>query len=154
MHLCQEVTCSAGHKEGQSEARDIELSSSCSSRGEKSRDGEEEEDYNLEITDESAWDGEVEKWLNQIEPIPHVPRINGDIPSMVEITSDHQRLLNRLQLYDLVVRKVQGDGNCQYGVKIILFSCFKETYSIEILPKEHRSKRAPSPSSPAEATSP
>ncbi|XP_047316523.1 OVARIAN TUMOR DOMAIN-containing deubiquitinating enzyme 12-like [Impatiens glandulifera] len=183
-------------------------SSSCSSPGEKSCDGEEEEEYyNLEITDESAWDGEVEKRLNQIVPIPHVPRINGDIPSIDEATSDHQRLLNRLQLYDLVECKVQGDGNCQfralsdqfyrspehhkfvrqqvvnqlksdrevyegyvpmeyneylkkmsksgewgdhvtlqaaadaYGVKIIIFTSFKDTCSIEIQPKEQKSKR-------------
>ncbi|KAA8518736.1 hypothetical protein F0562_016490 [Nyssa sinensis] len=47
-------------------------------------------------------------------PVPHIPRINGDIPSFDEATSDHQRLLDRLQLYDLVERKVQGDGNCQF----------------------------------------
>ncbi|KAI3920538.1 hypothetical protein MKW92_021857 [Papaver armeniacum] len=33
--------------------------------------------------------------------------------SVDEATSDHQRLLDRLQLYDLIEFKVQGDGNCQ-----------------------------------------
>ncbi|KAG6507141.1 hypothetical protein ZIOFF_032482 [Zingiber officinale] len=96
----------------------------------------------LEISDEhSVADGEVGRRLNQMHPIPHVPRINGDVPSFDEATSDHQRLLERyisfvlyvfseicdnfstmvkiednfswLKLYDLVERKVQGDGNCQ-----------------------------------------
>ncbi|XP_071910551.1 OVARIAN TUMOR DOMAIN-containing deubiquitinating enzyme 12 isoform X2 [Coffea arabica] len=70
--------------------------------------------YDLEITEESELDGEVGKRLNQMIPVPHVPRINGDIPSVHEATSDHQRLLDRLQLYDLVEHKVQGDGNCQF----------------------------------------
>ncbi|TYH43464.1 hypothetical protein ES332_D11G130500v1, partial [Gossypium tomentosum] len=43
----------------------------------------------------------------------HVPKINGVKPSIDEETSDHQRLLDRLQLYGLVDNKVQGDGNCQ-----------------------------------------
>ncbi|TYG61282.1 hypothetical protein ES288_D07G135000v1 [Gossypium darwinii] len=43
----------------------------------------------------------------------HVPKINGVIPSFDEETSDHQRLLDRLQLYGLVENKVQGDGNYQ-----------------------------------------
>ncbi|CAI0452888.1 unnamed protein product, partial [Linum tenue] len=46
--------------------------------------------------------------------VQHVPRINGEIPSVDEATLDHQRLLDRLQVYDLVERKVQGDGNCQF----------------------------------------
>ncbi|XP_074580524.1 OVARIAN TUMOR DOMAIN-containing deubiquitinating enzyme 12-like isoform X1 [Curcuma longa] len=69
----------------------------------------------LEISDEySVADGEVGRRLNQMHSIPHVPRINGDVPSFDEATSDHQRLLERLRLYDLVERKVQGDGNCQF----------------------------------------
>ncbi|WOG96497.1 hypothetical protein DCAR_0415833 [Daucus carota subsp. sativus] len=138
---------------------------------------------------------------------PHVPRTNGDIPSVDEATSDHQRLLDRLQLYNLVECKVQGDGNCQfralsdqlyrtpehhksvrrqvvnqlkshpemyegyvpmdygdylkkmsksgewgdhvtlqaaadsYGVKIFVLTSFKDTCSIEILPKVQKSER-------------
>ncbi|XP_047955027.1 OVARIAN TUMOR DOMAIN-containing deubiquitinating enzyme 9-like isoform X2 [Salvia hispanica] len=62
----------------------------------------------------SVIDGEMEKRLNQLVPIPHVPKINGEIPSVDEATSDHQRLLNRLQMYDLVELKILGDGNCQF----------------------------------------
>ncbi|KMT09835.1 hypothetical protein BVRB_6g128110 isoform A [Beta vulgaris subsp. vulgaris] len=99
--------------ENSQEADDTGHSSSCSSPGERSNDGEDHS-YYLEFADESALDGELGKRLNQMIPVPHVPRINGEIPSMDEATSDHQRLLDRLQLYDLVERKVQGDGNCQF----------------------------------------
>ncbi|KAH1191453.1 OTU domain-containing protein [Glycine max] len=68
----------------------------------------------LEISDESSLDGEVGKRLNQMVPIPHVPKTNEKIPSDDEEISDHQRLLDRLQLYDLIECKVQGDGNCQF----------------------------------------
>ncbi|KAH9620602.1 hypothetical protein KSS87_012101, partial [Heliosperma pusillum] len=88
-------------------------SSSCSSPGDRSNDGEDYS-YSLEFVNESSVDGELGKRLNQMVPVPHVPKINGEIPSMDEATSDHQRLLDRLQLYELVERKVQGDGNCQF----------------------------------------
>ncbi|OMO90710.1 Ovarian tumor, otubain [Corchorus capsularis] len=69
----------------------------------------------VDIIDESSvLDGEVEKRLNDMVAIPHVPKINGEIPSVDEEVSDHQRLLDRLQLYGLVENKVQGDGNCQF----------------------------------------
>ncbi|XP_059646858.1 OVARIAN TUMOR DOMAIN-containing deubiquitinating enzyme 12-like isoform X2 [Cornus florida] len=103
----------SGLEDGQGEFDDVGPSSSCSSPGDKSYDGEEYL-YSLEIADESSLDGEVGKRLNQVVPVPHVPRINGDIPSFHEATSDHQRLTDRLQLYDLIERKVQGDGNCQF----------------------------------------
>ncbi|CAD6268416.1 unnamed protein product [Miscanthus lutarioriparius] len=45
---------------------------------------------------------------------PHVPKINGEIPSVDEAISDHQRLLDRLVLYGLVDLKVKGDGDCQF----------------------------------------
>ncbi|XP_018686885.1 OVARIAN TUMOR DOMAIN-containing deubiquitinating enzyme 9 isoform X2 [Musa acuminata AAA Group] len=87
-----------------------EVSNFCSSPRENSCEGL----YSLDVTDEhSAADGEVGRRLNQMVPIPHVPRINGQIPSVDEATSDHQRLTDRLQLYDLIEHKVQGDGNCQ-----------------------------------------
>ncbi|XP_028791355.1 uncharacterized protein LOC114747228 isoform X2 [Neltuma alba] len=70
--------------------------------------------HSLEISDESALDGEVGKRLNQMVPAPHVPRINEKLPSDDEQISDHQRLLDRLLLYDLVENKVEGDGNCQF----------------------------------------
>ncbi|KAG9138954.1 hypothetical protein Leryth_007577 [Lithospermum erythrorhizon] len=100
------------HEAGQEELDNVEVSSSCSSRGCRSNDGEEY--YNLDLTDESDLDGEVGKRLNQMVSVPHIPRINGDIPSVDEATSDHQRLLDRLKLYDLIENKVQGDGNCQF----------------------------------------
>ncbi|PPD83732.1 hypothetical protein GOBAR_DD19340 [Gossypium barbadense] len=68
----------------------------------------------IDIIDQSSdLDGQVEKRLNDMVAIPHVPKINGVIPSFDEETSDHQRLLDRLQLYGLVENKVQGDGNYQ-----------------------------------------
>ncbi|KAL2525870.1 Cysteine proteinases superfamily protein [Abeliophyllum distichum] len=67
-----------------------------------------------EIEDESALDGEMGRRLNQMVPVSHVPKINGEIPCVDEVTSDHQRLLDRLQLYDLVELKISGDGNCQF----------------------------------------
>ncbi|KAK9749575.1 hypothetical protein RND81_02G135600 [Saponaria officinalis] len=88
-------------------------SSTCSSPGERLNNGESCS-YPLEFVDESSVDGELGKRLNHMVPMPNVPRINGEIPSVDEATSDHQRLLNRLQLYDLVELKVQGDGNCQF----------------------------------------
>ncbi|XP_071720645.1 OVARIAN TUMOR DOMAIN-containing deubiquitinating enzyme 12-like isoform X2 [Rutidosis leptorrhynchoides] len=180
-------------------------SSSCSSPESRSYN-EDDYSYNLEITDESELDEEVIKRLNEIIPVPHIPKVNGDIPSIDEATSDHQRLLDRLQLYNLIESKVQGDGNCQfralsdqfyrspehhkfvrrkvvnqlkshpemyegyvpmayseylkriskggewgdhvtlqaaadaYGVKIFVLTSFKDTCSIEILPKVQKSK--------------
>ncbi|CAD5181957.1 unnamed protein product [Musa acuminata subsp. malaccensis] len=104
--------CSSGRiKDGQEEMDDTKPSSSCSSPARNSY----EEGYSLDVTDEFSFvDGEVGRRLNQMVPVPHVPKINGEIPSVDEATSDHQRLLERLQLYDLVERKVQGDGNCQF----------------------------------------
>ncbi|OWM68912.1 OVARIAN TUMOR DOMAIN-containing deubiquitinating enzyme 12-like isoform X1 [Punica granatum] len=98
---------------GQEESEDVTHSSSCSSPEEKVYSGEDWP-YSLELADEYAYDGEVGKRLNQMVPVPHVPRINGEIPSVDEATLDHQRLLGRLQLYGLVEHKVQGDGNCQF----------------------------------------
>ncbi|KAJ3672175.1 hypothetical protein LUZ60_006896 [Juncus effusus] len=86
-------------------------SSSSSSPSQRSYTGEEELQ---EFDCYSAIDGEMGRRLYQMVPIPHVPRINGDIPSVDEATTDHQRLIERLQLYDLIERKVQGDGNCQF----------------------------------------
>ncbi|CAL9104982.1 unnamed protein product [Musa acuminata var. zebrina] len=103
--------CSSGIKDVQEEMDDTKPSSSCSSPARNSY----EEGYSLDVTDEFSFvDGEVGRRLNQMVPVPHVPKINGEIPSVDEATSDHQRLLERLQLYDLVERKVQGDGNCQF----------------------------------------
>ncbi|KAL7198235.1 hypothetical protein ACSBR2_020695 [Camellia fascicularis] len=104
---------SYGHHDGHEKVDDMGPSSSGSSPGVNSNDGEEWS-YLLEVTDEYALDGEMGKRLNQMVPIPHVPRTNGEIPSVDKATLDHQRLLDRLQLYQLVEFKVKGDGNCQF----------------------------------------
>jgi hypothetical protein len=61
-----------------------------------------------------AHDGRAGKKLTNMIPIPHIPKINGDIPSAIEAFADHQRLLDRLVLYDLAEVKVKGDRNCQF----------------------------------------
>uniref|UniRef100_A0A1J3H6V3 ubiquitinyl hydrolase 1 n=1 Tax=Noccaea caerulescens TaxID=107243 RepID=A0A1J3H6V3_NOCCA len=69
----------------------------------------------VEIEEESwSLDSEVGKRLNQMIPVAHVPKINGELPSEDEQISDHDRLSQRLQLYGLVENKIEGDGNCQF----------------------------------------
>lgn len=92
---------------------DLPPTSSCDSPIRQLNYGEEWS-YSLDLSDEYALDDEVGKRLNQLASVPHVPRVNGEIPSLDEATLDHQRLLDRLQLYQLVESKVQGDGNCQF----------------------------------------
>ncbi|XP_072985604.1 OVARIAN TUMOR DOMAIN-containing deubiquitinating enzyme 12-like isoform X1 [Typha latifolia] len=102
----------SGNKPLHEEREDMEPSSSCTSPEENLHDGDARF---IELTEDfSALDGEVGKRLNRMVPVPHVPKINGEMPSIDEATSDHQRLLERLKLYDLVELKVQGDGNCQF----------------------------------------
>ncbi|XP_010543405.1 PREDICTED: uncharacterized protein LOC104816344 [Tarenaya hassleriana] len=74
----------------------------------------EEYRYSWEPTDLNDLDGEVGRRLNQLNSIPHVPKINGEIPSEDEAVTDHERLLNRLETYGFSEVKVQGDGNCQF----------------------------------------
>lgn len=64
--------------------------------------------------DFATYDGEVGKRLTHMDSIPHVPRINGEIPTVDDASAAHQRLLNRLKLYGLSELKVDGDGNCQF----------------------------------------
>ncbi|KAJ7515712.1 hypothetical protein O6H91_22G024600 [Diphasiastrum complanatum] len=64
--------------------------------------------------DFSQQDGEVRKRLTHMDSIPHVPKINGEIPTADDATLDHQRLWERLELYGLRERKIPGDGNCQF----------------------------------------
>ncbi|XWS59653.1 hypothetical protein CRYUN_Cryun08bG0140500 [Craigia yunnanensis] len=100
----------SGYEYSQDESDDLVPRSSCSSPSDS-----EDFSCSLELTDGYLLDDdEVGKRLNQMIPIPHVPRINGEIPSIDEAMSDHERLLNRLQLYGFVELKVQGDGNCQF----------------------------------------
>ncbi|KAF5958600.1 hypothetical protein HYC85_005825 [Camellia sinensis] len=44
----------------------------------------------------------------------HIPRINSFIPNVNDASLDHQRLLQRLNVYGLYEVKVSGDGNCQF----------------------------------------
>lgn len=105
--------CNYVHHNGHQEQDDRGPSSSCSSPVDQLNLGEEWL-YSLELMDAYDLDGEVGKRLNQMVPIPHVPKINGEIPSVDEATLDHQRLLDRLHLYELVENKILGDGNCQF----------------------------------------
>ncbi|XP_062213899.1 OVARIAN TUMOR DOMAIN-containing deubiquitinating enzyme 12-like isoform X2 [Phragmites australis] len=94
------------------EAESREPFSSCSSPGDNNvHDGEA---CLIVVDDFSILDGEVGKRLNDMLPVPHVPKTNGEIPSVDEAISDHQRLLDRLMLYDLAELKIKGDGNCQF----------------------------------------
>ncbi|KAF3795895.1 OTU domain-containing protein [Nymphaea thermarum] len=45
---------------------------------------------------------------------PDTTTCDEESSDMDEATSDHDRLLARLELYDLIELKVQGDGNCQF----------------------------------------
>ncbi|KAK3034115.1 hypothetical protein RJ639_034467 [Escallonia herrerae] len=101
-----------GNDSSQEEEGERGIYASCSTSGEKLIEGEDQ--LWPEIEDESTLDSEVGKRMDQMIPVPHIPKINGEIPSVDEETSDHQRLMDRLQLYDLVELKVSGDGNCQF----------------------------------------
>lgn len=59
-------------------------------------------------------DGEVARRVSHLSSIPHVPRINTYIPNLSDAGLDHQRLLQRLNVYGLYEVKVYGDGNCQF----------------------------------------
>ncbi|PPD97582.1 hypothetical protein GOBAR_DD05387 [Gossypium barbadense] len=113
----------SAYEYGQDESDVLVLPSSCSSPSDS-----EDFSSSLEPTDGYyILDDDLGKRLNQMIPIPHVPRINGEIPSINEAMSDHERLLNRfssmeflsvsrLQLYGFDELKVQGDGNCQNNI--------------------------------------
>lgn len=59
-------------------------------------------------------DGALASRLPNLAPLPHVPRINSYIPNFSDASFDHQRLLQRLNVYRLLEVKVSGDGNCQF----------------------------------------
>jgi len=58
-------------------------------------------------------DGELAKRLSELDSVPHVPKVNAEIP-LVEASSDKQRLQDRLSYYGLAEKKIAGDGNCQF----------------------------------------
>lgn len=78
--------------------------------------GQDSDDSGVpELSDDfSTYDGEVGKRLTHMDSIPHVPRINGEIPTSDDASAAHQRLFDRLKLYGLSELKVDGDGNCQF----------------------------------------
>eukprot|EP00249_Psilotum_nudum_P016480 c25844_g2_i1 orf=368-1132(+) len=79
------------------------------------QDGEGDEDGVPRFSeDSSVLDEEIRKRLMNMNSIPHVPRINGEIPTVDDATADRQRLLNRLKFCGLSERKMDGDGNCQF----------------------------------------
>ncbi|EOA21001.1 hypothetical protein CARUB_v10001336mg [Capsella rubella] len=80
--------------------------------GQSSPSHDDDSVCSVEIEEES-W-SEFGKRLNEMIPIAHVPKINGELPSEDEQVSDHERLFQRLQLYGLVENKIEGDGNCQF----------------------------------------
>ncbi|XP_065869456.1 OVARIAN TUMOR DOMAIN-containing deubiquitinating enzyme 12 [Euphorbia lathyris] len=59
-------------------------------------------------------DGAVARRLSNLAPVPHVPKINSYIPNISDASMDHQRLIQRLNVYGLCEVKVSGDGNCQF----------------------------------------
>ncbi|CAM6098513.1 unnamed protein product [Calypogeia fissa] len=60
-------------------------------------------------------DNEVAKRLTKLDSIRHVPRVNADeLPTFDDASLDHARLMERLVLYGLNERQIQGDGNCQF----------------------------------------
>ncbi|CAN7120827.1 unnamed protein product [Brassica rapa subsp. narinosa] len=65
-------------------------------------------------SDQCDTDGEFGRRLNQMVPIPYVPKTNGEIPPEEEAVSDHDRLRNRLEMFDFAEVRVPGDGNCQF----------------------------------------
>ncbi|XLS98526.1 hypothetical protein HN51_041261 [Arachis hypogaea] len=79
------------------------------------QDVEDDRMIALVLSEEYAkLDGEVGRRLSSLAPVPHVPRINNFIPNISDASMDHQRLLQRLQIYGLCEVKVSGDGNCQF----------------------------------------
>lgn len=64
--------------------------------------------------DSSSYYEDIDKRLTLMDVIPHVPRVNGEIPTSDDASASHQRLFDRLKLYGLSEIKVDGDGNCQF----------------------------------------
>ncbi|EOY03018.1 hypothetical protein QUC31_017874 [Theobroma cacao] len=79
------------------------------------QDTEDDQMIAVVLSEEYAkLDGAVARRLSGLAPVPHVPRINSFIPNVSDASLDHQRLLQRLQVYGLYEVKVSGDGNCQF----------------------------------------
>eukprot|EP00262_Sarcandra_glabra_P010676 TRINITY_DN2601_c0_g1_i2.p1 TRINITY_DN2601_c0_g1~~TRINITY_DN2601_c0_g1_i2.p1 ORF type:complete len:227 (+),score=33.57 TRINITY_DN2601_c0_g1_i2:163-843(+) len=90
---------------------------SCSSSTSQSSQQDVEDDRMIAVVlseEYAKLDGAVARRLSSLPSIPHVPRINSYIPNISDSSLDHQRLLQRLNVYGLYEVKVSGDGNCQF----------------------------------------
>ncbi|KAK3183939.1 hypothetical protein Dsin_031225 [Dipteronia sinensis] len=89
--------------------------SSSSSWSSSQKDTDDDRMIALVLSEEFAnLDGAVGRRLSNLAPVPHVPKINTYIPNLNDASMDHQRLLQRLNVYGLYEVKVSGDGNCQF----------------------------------------
>ncbi|KAG6758520.1 hypothetical protein POTOM_038873 [Populus tomentosa] len=113
---CEDKTGADNHSKNVADdsSKDETAIPTSSSKSEEDSLNMEELAINSNLANEYAVDGEVGKRISDMVPIPLVPKTNGEIPSEDAETSDHQRLLDRLKVYDLVENKVPGDGNCQF----------------------------------------
>ncbi|KAL2939570.1 hypothetical protein RDABS01_033729 [Bienertia sinuspersici] len=94
-----------------------EFHSECSSSTSWSSQPDTEDDRMIAVmlTEEySQLDRCCARRVSNLAPIPVIPRINSFIPTLSDANSDHQRLLQRLQVYGLYEVRVCGDGNCQF----------------------------------------
>lgn len=78
----------------------------------------EMDDHDLQIAlamsdEDPRMDEELAKRLSDLDSVPHVPKVNAEIPP-VEALSDKQRLQERLSAYRLAEKQIAGDGNCQF----------------------------------------
>ncbi|KAJ6913664.1 hypothetical protein NC651_016026 [Populus alba x Populus x berolinensis] len=119
-NYCSDNECS--HEESD----DAVPSSSCSSPA----NGEE---YSPEFNDEYGLDDEVGKRLNQLIPIRHVPRINGEIPSIDEATTDHERLLNRYCVQILLLQIKQNSFPILFDWELVQLMRFIDVITITLL---------------------
>nr|XP_018439203.1 PREDICTED: OTU domain-containing protein DDB_G0284757 isoform X2 [Raphanus sativus] len=108
-------------------------SSSGSTSWSSQRDTQDDRMIALMLSEEyTNLDGAVARRLSNLAPVPHVPRINSYIPNLNDATLDHQRLLQRLNVYGLCELKVSGDGNCQVKIfkhsSLSLISLYSYTF--------------------------
>ncbi|KAG5397949.1 hypothetical protein IGI04_019763, partial [Brassica rapa subsp. trilocularis] len=59
-------------------------------------------------------EGMLGKRLSHLDSIPHIPRVNNQIPDINDATLDHDLLSVRLATYGLAELQMEGDGNCQF----------------------------------------
>ncbi|KAK4396367.1 OVARIAN TUMOR DOMAIN-containing deubiquitinating enzyme 10 [Sesamum angolense] len=116
-----------------------DVGSVCSSPGDRSCDGDDYS-YTLDITDESDLDGEVEKRLYQMVPVPlkaHPEMYEGYVP--MEYAEYLKTMSKNGEWGDHVTLQAAADS---YGVRILVVTSFKDTCYIEILPKTRSPKES------------